>query len=127
MALAGLWESWTGPNGEEMDTACILTTTANDTMAPIHDRMPVILEPENFDRWLDGETDAQEVSGLVKPAGSDVLEFYAISTDVNRVANDNPEVQKPLEIAPALDPEPAPPKVRTPTARKKAASQGSLF
>ena len=53
LAFAGLWETWTGPNGEELDTAAIVTTRANRTLAPIHDRMPVIVPPEAFDLWLD--------------------------------------------------------------------------
>ena len=127
MALGGLWESWTGPNGEEMDTACIVTTSANGPMSAIHDRMPVILEPQDFDLWLDGDAEPAEVSALVKPSADDVLELYAISTDVNRVANDNPQVQTPLQNAPVLDPTPALPNIRKSAAPKKAASQGSLF
>ena len=52
-AFAGLWETWTGPNGEELETAAIVTTRANRTLSPIHDRMPVIVPPEAFDLWLD--------------------------------------------------------------------------
>jgi putative SOS response-associated peptidase YedK len=97
MALAGLWEAWTGPNGEEMDTACIVTTDANGPMAAIHDRMPVILEPEDFDRWLDCEADdARDAAGLMRPTGDNILEFIPIGTGVNKVANDGPEVQAPV-------------------------------
>jgi len=96
MALAGLWENWMGPNGEEMETACIVTTTANAVMAPIHDRMPVILEPENFDAWLENDAvDAEEAAALMRPAGEDVLEVFEVSSAVNKVANDSPEVQMP--------------------------------
>ncbi|MGE3642583.1 MAG: SOS response-associated peptidase [Beijerinckiaceae bacterium] len=96
MALAGLWETWAGPNGEEMETACILTTEANALMAPIHDRMPVILEPEDFDTWLDlDEESAGAAQALMKPADDNLLEAFEISTAVNRVANDNEEIQKP--------------------------------
>ena len=98
MAFAALWESWSGPNGEEMDTACILTTAANNLMAPIHDRMPVILEPENFDRWLDtSDDDAETAIELMQPAAEDVLEAFEISTDVNKVANDNLGMMEPIE------------------------------
>ena len=98
MAFAALWETWTGPNGEEMDTACILTTNANAFMAAIHDRMPVILEPENFDRWLDIENDdAASVAELMAPAGEDVLEAFEISTQVNKVANDNIDIMRPVD------------------------------
>ena len=53
LAFAGLWETWIGPNGEELETAAIVTTRANRTLAPIHERMPVIVPPEAFDLWLD--------------------------------------------------------------------------
>src|SRR6185437_5478053 len=51
-AFAGLWETWTGPNGEELDTAAIVTTAANHTLSDLHGRMPVILSPDAFDLWL---------------------------------------------------------------------------
>ena len=53
LAFAGLWETWTGPNGEEIDTAAIITTAANRTLAAIHDRMPVFVPRQAFDLWLD--------------------------------------------------------------------------
>ena len=97
MAFAGLWEGWTGPNGEEVDTACIVTTDANGAMAAIHDRMPVILEPEDFDRWLDcDEPDEARAGKLMRPAPDDLLEFIPIGVAINRVANDGPEVQTPI-------------------------------
>jgi len=96
MALAGLWETWNGPNGEQIDTACILTTDANATIAPIHDRMPVILELEDFDAWLDcDERQTASAAALMRPAGDDVLEAWEISTAVNRVANDSADIQQP--------------------------------
>ena len=121
MALAGLWETWTGPNGEEVDTACIVTTHANGPMAAVHDRMPVILEPQAFDRWLDCEThDAGDAARLMHPADDDVLEFVPIGTDVNKVANDNASIQTPRG------------KVERPTksaaaTSPKRAAQGDLF
>ncbi len=119
MAFAGLWESWMGPNGEEMDTACVVTTSANATMEPIHDRMPVILEPEDFDTWLEGDESATEAAhALMKPAADDVLEFYAISNAVNKVSNDNEAVQEKVDAQPLAPP----PKKTAP-----GAAQGSLF
>jgi putative SOS response-associated peptidase YedK len=98
MALAALWETWMGPNGEEMDTACILTTEANDLMAPIHDRMPVILEPEDFDTWLSlNEEDTEQAAALMVPAEDDLLEAYEISSAINKVVNDNLELMEPVE------------------------------
>ena len=97
MAFAALWETWAGPNGEEVETACILTTSANGLMAPIHNRMPVILEPEDFERWLDVDEDnAARAAELMVPAADSVLEAFQISTDVNKVANDTLEMMKPV-------------------------------
>jgi putative SOS response-associated peptidase YedK len=98
LAFAGLWETWTGPNGEEIDTAAIITTTANRTLGPIHERMPVYVPPEAFDMWLDcAKVDAEVASALIAPANDNLLEGYEISTAVNRVANDSAELIKPVE------------------------------
>ncbi len=89
LAFAGLYETWTGPNGEELDTAAIITTTANRTLAPLHDRMPVFVPPEAFELWLDcANVEAEVAAALIRPAAEDLLEAYAVSTAVNRVAND---------------------------------------
>ena len=129
LAFAGLWETWTGPNGEELDTAAIVTTTANRTLAPIHERMPVILAPEAFDLWLNSnEVDATTASALIAPAPDGLLEAYEISTAVNRTANDNPKLLEsvvpgqlqPAPVKPAAKPEPA-------KRAKKDDGQGALF
>jgi len=97
MALAGLWETWTGPNGEEVDTACVITTHANGLISALHDRMPVILEPEDFDTWLDcDEQEVAQAARLMRPAADDVLEFFPVDTALNKVANDDPSVQAPI-------------------------------
>ena len=102
MAFAGLWEAWMGPNGEEQDTACIVTTDANGVMAAIHDRMPVILEPQDFDTWLDNDdVEVEDAARLMRPAAEEVLEAFRISTAVNKVANDNPDIQRPATDQPA--------------------------
>jgi putative SOS response-associated peptidase YedK len=117
-AFAGLWETWTGPNGEEIDTAAIVTTNANQTLSAIHDRMPVILSPEAFDFWLDcTSVDAKTAAAVLLPARDDLLEAYEISPAVNRVANDSaaliapvrePEAERatPADAAPANKPKP---------------------
>ncbi len=123
MALAGLWETWCGPNGEEVDGACVVTTSANGLMAAIHDRMPVILEPEDFDTWLDADTvDAAEAARLMRPAAEDVLEFWPISTAVNKVSNDDLSIQTPTGAVERSDPAARP----APMASAPAA-QGDLF
>ena len=91
MAFAGVWETWMGPNGEEMETAAIVTTAANRTLAPIHDRMPVMLTPDAFDPWLDcADVNEREAATLMTPARDELLDVYPVSSAVNRVANDSP-------------------------------------
>ena len=99
LAFAGLWETWTGPNGEELDTAAIVTTEANRTLAAIHPRMPVFVPSEAFDRWLDCDAvPAEEASSLIKPADDALLEAYPISPAVNRVANDSDALIAPISV-----------------------------
>ncbi len=82
LAFAGLWETWTGPNGEELETAAIVTTSANKTLSPIHDRMPVVVPPDAFDLWLDAaNVDPKTASALIAPAPEGLLEAYPVSTD----------------------------------------------
>jgi putative SOS response-associated peptidase YedK len=100
LGFAGLWETWTGPNGEELDTAAIVTTNANRTLSAIHDRMPVILPPEAFDLWLDcARVDAKTASALLVPTRDGLMEAYEISPAVNRVANDAEALIAPLNAA----------------------------
>src|SRR5204862_3096907 len=86
LAFAGLWESWMGPNGEEMETAAIVTSDANRTLGAIHHRMPVILSPDAFDFWLDcAHVDATTAAAVIAPASESLMEAYEILTAVNRV------------------------------------------
>jgi len=106
IAFAGLWEAWMGPNDEEVETACIVTTAANRTLAPIHDRMPAVIAPEAFDLWLNcANVDATTAAALIAPVPEDLFEAYEISTAVNRAANDSPDLIVPLG-APSPDPPP---------------------
>jgi len=95
IAFAGLWSEWHGPDrtGEPLHTCTIITTTPNETMAPIHDRMPVILPPSAWDAWLDPANDDTEALGrLLVPAPAELLTVYPVSTAVNYVRNDGPEL-----------------------------------
>jgi putative SOS response-associated peptidase YedK len=96
LAFAGLWESWMGPNGEEMETAAIVTTTASRSISHIHDRMPVILAPEAFDFWLDPNVDGEMAASVIAPARDALIEAYAVSSAVNRTANDSAMLIEPL-------------------------------
>jgi putative SOS response-associated peptidase YedK len=129
LAFAGLWETWTGPNGEELETGTIVTTAANKTLAPIHDRMPVIVPQDGFDLWLDtANVDAKTAAALIAPAPENLLEAFEISTAVNRVANDNPKLIEPV-VPGALDAAPAKPAAKKAPAKraKKNDGQGALF
>lgn len=97
LALAGLYETWSSADGSEVDTACILTTSANGATVAIHDRMPAVIERRNFDLWLNcaDESGAEDAWRLLAPAADDALEFFEIGTDVNKVANDGPGLQEP--------------------------------
>lgn len=129
LAFAGLWETWIGPNGEELETAAIVTTRANRTLAGIHDRMPVIVPPDAFDLWLDcASVDAETAVALVRPSPDDLLEAYEVSTDVNRTANDNPTLveRSSVLIGPQTAPKSAPQK-RPARRVRKDGGQGVLF
>lgn len=97
-ALAGLWEHWDSPDGSELDTCTILTTDPNKLMKPLHDRMPVILRPEDYAIWLDPAakpTDA--LRSLLRPYPADRMNAYPVSTTVNSPANETPACIEPLD------------------------------
>jgi putative SOS response-associated peptidase YedK len=128
VAFAGLWEAWMGPNGEEMETVAVITSEANRTLHPIHHRMPVVIPEEAFDMWLDcRNVDALTAAALLVPAPEDLFEAWEISQDVNRVANDYPELLRPVQRTGAVanDAAPAPAKRARPS--KKDERQSSLF
>ena len=114
-----------GPNGEETETAAIVTSVANRTLMPIHHRMPVVIPPEAFDMWLDcANVDALTAAALLVPAPEDAMEAYEISTAVNRVANDGPEVLEPVQRGGCAGAVARQPAART---KKKDERQPSLF
>jgi putative SOS response-associated peptidase YedK len=107
LGMAGLYERWLAPDGEVLDTCTVITTDANDLLRDVHDRMPVIIAPEDYARWLDRSTSA--VTDLIAPFPSDALHVHPISTRVNAVKNDDPALLEPVAEAPASDgPEPIP-------------------
>lgn len=94
VALAGLMETWSEPGGSEIDTAAILTTGASADIMHIHDRMPVVIQQEDFARWLDCRTqEPRDVADLMRPAQPDFLEQIPVSELVNKVVNVGPEIQ----------------------------------
>ena len=103
-AFAGLWEHWRDPSGQWVKSCSILTTTPNAVTSAIHDRMPVILEQESFDLWLDlGMQNAATISELLRPYDSRLMSSYPVSSRINRVANDDAECSRPVELAETQD------------------------
>ncbi|MCV0402461.1 MAG: SOS response-associated peptidase [Chloroflexi bacterium] len=98
LALAGIWT----PLHDEGLTAAILTTAPNELLAPIHDRMPVILDADGWEAWLDPDADLGLVAALMRPAPADQVRMWPVSTAVNRVASDGPDLLRPVETAPTL-------------------------
>jgi putative SOS response-associated peptidase YedK len=97
-AFAGLWDGWKDASGNWIKSCSILTTTPNAVTSAIHDRMPVILDPESYDLWLDrGMTNAEVVSELLKPYDAPLMRTFAVSTRINHVANDDEECSRPVE------------------------------
>jgi putative SOS response-associated peptidase YedK len=95
-AFAGLWEGWKDPSGTWIKTCTILTTTANSVTSAVHDRMPVILNPYDYDVWLDPcIKDSSAVSEFLKPLDATLMHCYPVSSRVNQVQNDDPECCKP--------------------------------
>jgi len=94
-AMAGIWDKWTSPEGEEIRSFAILTTTPNSLMEKIHDRMPVILDPETEKKWI-GNTSQESLLELLKPCKSSSLLAYPISSLVNSPRYDAVDILEPV-------------------------------
>jgi putative SOS response-associated peptidase YedK len=95
-ALAGLWDEWRDKAGTPFRSCTIITGTPNPLVAPVHDRMPIILNPENESAWLDATlTDPGALLSLLVPYPADLMEVYAVSRKVNSPAADDPECIRP--------------------------------
>jgi putative SOS response-associated peptidase YedK len=97
LALAGLWSGWHHPETEQViRTFTIVTTTANRMLSSIHDRMPVVLAPQDWDLWLDpANHETEELTGLLQPSAGDELELFPVRPLVNNVRNNGPELIEP--------------------------------
>lgn len=99
MAFAGLWDTWSDPDGGDIDTGAMLTVQSNRMMSQIHDRMPVILKPYAFDTWLDvANVDRREARTLLQPVEDDFLVATPVSSRVNKVAHDDADLLIPVEL-----------------------------
>jgi putative SOS response-associated peptidase YedK len=96
-AFAGLWDSWNSPDGSSIKSCTIITTEPNELMSMIHDRMPVILHPRDYEKWLDPSPQTPDrLLPLIKPYPADGMDAYIVSTLVNKPANDSPELVVPV-------------------------------
>lgn len=108
-ALAGIWETWRNPETrEEIRTFCIITCEPNELMAQIHDRMPVLLHPDDYRRWMSDEPDPDD---LMKPYPTELMRMWPIGRDVGSPKNDRPDILDEVEPEPTTptpeDPEPS--------------------
>jgi putative SOS response-associated peptidase YedK len=98
-SFAGLWDRWKDPNGNWIKSCSILTTTPNAVTAAVHDRMPVILDPDGYDLWLDpGMRDAAAASELLQPYNARQMRCFPVSNRINSVINDDAECCAPVEL-----------------------------
>jgi putative SOS response-associated peptidase YedK len=129
IGFAALWETWIGPNGEEVDTVAIVTTAASVDLASFHPRMPATIAPDAFELWLDcSNVEADAATSLLIPPKAGTFAWHEVSTAVNHVANDDARLIAPVsaEESAKADAEAARPRAKT--SRKATNSdQGSLF
>lgn len=96
-AFAGLLAAWKAPDGQTLVTTCIITTSPNEVMSPIHDRMPVILEAEEYDAWLDpGNQDIEALKQMIRPCSAEGMAAYPVSQAVNSGRVEGPECIEPV-------------------------------
>ncbi len=95
-AVAGLWERWQSEDGSEILSCTLLTTTPNELVAPIHNRMPVIIAPSGYDTWLDGAASPTAVSALLQPYDPAQMDYHPVSLTVNNPRHDDPLCIQPL-------------------------------
>jgi putative SOS response-associated peptidase YedK len=98
LAMAGIWSR----SREHGVTAAILTTRPNELVAPIHNRMPVILPPDLLDAWLDPVATLDDLEPMLAPAPEETLRMWPVSTEVNRVAADGPHLLRPVDLPATL-------------------------
>ena len=97
MGVAGLWENWMGVDGSEMESAVIITTNANGDISRVHKRAPVVITPDNYDRWLDClDGTGADTADLLKPAAPGFFKLKKISTKVNNPAYSGEELLEPV-------------------------------
>ena len=132
IGLAGLAETWIGPNGEELDTVAIVTAPASADLAVLHHRVPVTISADDFDRWLDClNHDAETVMALLTAPNEGEFVWHEVSTRVNQAANDDAQLILPITAEQIAAEQPKPARKAMPRKPEPAAreddGQGSLF
>jgi putative SOS response-associated peptidase YedK len=126
--LAGLAETWTGPNGEELDTVAIVTAAASADLAELHDRVPMTIAPKDFARWLDcAAFDAETAMDLLHAPAAGEFAWHEVSIRVNHVANDEAQLMLPISEEERAAEAPKPKKAAVRKAPPPDDGQGSLF
>ena len=125
IAFAGLWETWIGADGSEIDTAAIVTRNANATLQPIHHRMPVLIEPADFALWLSESADPKAAETLLLAPPGERLFAVPVSTRINRAANDDATLWEPVALTDGT--EPAKPAAKGSRKSKIGEGQADLF
>jgi putative SOS response-associated peptidase YedK len=96
-AFAGLWDHWDGPDGQVIESCTLITTVPNDLVRPVHNRMPVILPPDQYELWLDPTMrEVKVLESLLQPYPEEAMKAYPVSQLVNIPANDDPQCIEPL-------------------------------
>lgn len=98
LAFAGLWEHWQAPDGTPLETATIITTDANELVRPVHDRMPVILQPADYATWLGAQTKAEDLKTLLTPLPEYLMERYRVSKRMSNARNEGEEYIRPMDV-----------------------------
>jgi putative SOS response-associated peptidase YedK len=95
LGFAALWDHWLGADGSEIETMAIITVAANTVVSAVHDRMPAILPPDQFDAWLDVRgVEAKDAATLLQPAPAGLLELFEVSARLNNVRNEGLDLQE---------------------------------
>lgn len=95
-SFAGLWERWTPRGGLPLETFAIITTDPNEVVEPLHNRMPVILEPKDYSRWLDTSDADQLPLDLLRPFPAEKMQAWAVNRAVGNTRNDRPDLMDPM-------------------------------
>ncbi|MGY4368430.1 putative SOS response-associated peptidase YedK [Bradyrhizobium sp. LB1.3] len=128
LGFAALFETWVGPNGEELDTAAIVTAAASEDLATLHDRVPVTIGPRDFERWLDSRSDdVDTVLPLMTAPRIGEFAWHPVTTRVNRVANDDEQLLLPISAEEIEAEAVKPKKVVRKAVGSEDGGQGSLF